>query len=239
MELSQVNLISKKVEHSFYPLLCPLSPYGDGEPQYWQRELNMETFLFYLWSLSAVFSGWKVITSKNPILSVFWLVLAFVNGALLLLLLGIEFLPILFIIVYVGAIAILFLFVVMLLNIKMVEIQENATRYAPLGFIIGLVFLYQIYYLITSELSTITSSSIDLVGRVNDYKDVVTVTNIEQIGSVLYTEYWVYFLVSSLVLLVAMVGAITLCLYHEEGIKRQDLFAQVASEYSKSVINVK
>lgn len=199
----------------------------------------METFLFYLWSLSAVFSGWKVITSKNPILSVFWLVLAFVNGALLLLLLGIEFLPILFIIVYVGAIAILFLFVVMLLNIKMVEIQENATRYAPLGFIIGLVFLYQIYYLITSELSTITSSSIDLVGRVNDYKDVVTVTNIEQIGSVLYTDYWVYFLVSSLVLLVAMVGAITLCLYHEEGIKRQDLFAQVATEYSKSVINVK
>ena len=140
---------------------------------------------------------------------------------------------------YVGAIAILFLFVVMLLNIKMVEIQENATRYAPLGFIIGLVFLYQIYYLITSELSTITSSSIDLVGRVNDYKDVVTVTNIEQIGSVLYTDYWVYFLVSSLVLLVAMVGAITLCLYHEEGIKRQDLFAQVATEYSKSVINVK
>ena len=207
--------------------------------EYWQRELNMETFLFYLWSLSAVFSGWKVITSKNPILSVFWLVLAFVNGALLLLLLGIEFLPILFIIVYVGAIAILFLFVVMLLNIKMVEIQENATRYAPLGFIIGLVFLYQIYYLITSELSTITSSSIDLVGRVNDYKDVVTVTNIEQIGSVLYTDYWVYFLVSSLVLLVAMVGAITLCLYHEEGIKRQDLFAQVATEYSKSVINVK
>ena len=199
----------------------------------------METFLFYLWSISAVFSGWKVITSKNPILSVFWLVLAFVNGALLLLLLGIEFLPILFIIVYVGAIAILFLFVVMLLNIKMVEIQENATRYAPLGFIIGLVFLYQIYYLITSELSTISSSSIDLVGRVNDYKDVVSLTNIEQIGTVLYTDYWVYFLVSSLVLLVAMVGAITLCLYHEEGIKRQDLFAQVATEYSKSVINVK
>lgn len=199
----------------------------------------METFLFYLWSISAVFSGWKVITSKNPILSVFWLVLAFVNGALLLLLLGIEFLPILFIIVYVGAIAILFLFVVMLLNIKMVEIQENATRYAPLGFIIGLVFLYQIYYLITSELSTISSSSIDLVGRVNDYKDVVSITNIEQIGTVLYTDYWVYFLVSSLVLLVAMVGAITLCLYHEEGIKRQDLFAQVATEYSKSVINVK
>ena len=199
----------------------------------------METFLFYLWSISAVFSGWKVITSKNPILSVFWLVLAFVNGALLLLLLGIEFLPILFIIVYVGAIAILFLFVVMLLNIKMVEIQENATRYAPLGFIIGLVFLYQIYYLITSELSTISSSSIDLVGRVNDYKDVVSLTNIEQIGTVLYTDYWVYFLVSSLVLLVAMVGAITLCLYHEEGIKRQDLFAQVATEYSLSVINVK
>ena len=109
-------------------------------------DTTMNTFLFYFWSLATVFSAWKVITSKNPILSVFWLVLAFANASLLLLLLGVEFLPILFVIVYVGAIAILFLFVVMLLNIKLVEITENATRYAPIGIITGFIFLYQILY---------------------------------------------------------------------------------------------
>ena len=166
----------------------------------------MENILFYFWSFSAVFSGWKVITNKNPILSVFWLVLAFVNGALLLLLLGVEFLPVLFIIVYVGAVAILFLFVVMLLNIKMVEIGENTTRYAPLGVIIGLVFLYQIFYL--RDLTTEASWGIESY----NYSELINVTNIEQIGNLLYTEYWVYFLVSSLVLLVSMIGAIVLCL---------------------------
>ncbi len=193
----------------------------------------MENILFYFWSFSAVFSGWKVITNKNPILSVFWLVLAFVNGALLLLLLGVEFLPVLFIIVYVGAVAILFLFVVMLLNIKMVEIGENTTRYAPLGVIIGLVFLYQIFYL--RDLTTEASWGIESY----NYSELINVTNIEQIGNLLYTEYWVYFLVSSLVLLVSMIGAIVLCLYHEEGIKRQDLFAQVATEYERTIVHVK
>ena len=163
----------------------------------------------------------------------FWLVLAFVNGALLLLLLGVEFLPVLFIIVYVGAVAILFLFVVMLLNIKMVEIGENTTRYAPLGVIIGLVFLYQIFYL--RDLTTEASWGIESY----NYSELINVTNIEQIGNLLYTEYWVYFLVSSLVLLVSMIGAIVLCLYHEEGIKRQDLFAQVATEYERTIVHVK
>ena len=195
----------------------------------------MESVLFYFWSISAIISGWKVITNKNPILSVFWLVLAFVNGALLLLLLGVEFLPVLFIIVYVGAVAILFLFVVMLLNIKRVEIRENTTRYAPLGVIIGAVFLYQILSLrdITKEVDW----GISLES--NNYSELINVTNIEEIGTLLYTEYWVYFLVSSLVLLVSMIGAIVLCLYHEEGIKRQDLFAQVATEYERTIVHVK
>lgn len=193
----------------------------------------METILFYFWSFSAIFSGWKVITNKNPILSVFWLVLAFVNGALLLLLLGVEFLPVLFIIVYVGAVAILFLFVVMLLNIKRVEIGENTTRYAPLGVIIGLLFLYQIFYL-----RELTEEGVLNLESYN-YSCLINVTNIEEIGSILYTEYWVYFLVSSLVLLVSMIGAIVLCLYHEEGIKRQDLFGQVATEYERTISHVK
>jgi len=192
----------------------------------------MDTVLFYTWGIGVIFSGWNVITSKNPVSSVFWLVLAFANASLLLLLLGLEFLPILFIIVYVGAIAIIFLFVVMLLNIKLVEISENATRYAPIGTIVGLVFLYEIMRIFNLETIEKDMNSID-------YTNIFQETNIKLIGQLLYTEYWIYFIVSSLILLVSMVGAIVLCLYHEKGIKRQDLFAQVATEYTKTVQNVK
>lgn len=196
--------------------------------------LFMESFLFWLWSLSAIFAGSKVISSNNPIHSVFWLILAFINAAFLLLLLGLEFLPILFCIVYAGAIGIMFLFVVMLLNIKLVEISENATRYLPIGVIIGFIFLYQIYFVFTSEVTNYGPS-----WEVYDFSSLVEVSNIEQMGQVLYTDYFLYFLVSSLVLLVAMIGAIVLCLYHEEGIKRQDIFSQVATEYDKTVVNFK
>lgn len=194
----------------------------------------MESFLFWLWSLSAIFAGSKVISSNNPIHSVFWLILAFINAAFLLLLLGLEFLPILFCIVYAGAIGIMFLFVVMLLNIKLVEISENATRYLPIGVIIGFIFLYQIYFVSTSEVTNYASN-----WEVYDFSSLVQVSNIEQMGQLLYTDYFLYFLVSSLVLLVSMIGAIVLCLYHEEGIKRQDIFSQVATEYDKTVVNFK
>lgn len=194
----------------------------------------MESFLFWLWSLSAIFAGSKVISSSNPIHSVFWLILAFINAAFLLLLLGLEFLPILFCIVYAGAIGIMFLFVVMLLNIKLVEISENATRYLPIGVIIGFIFLYQIYFVFTSGVSNYASN-----WDVYDFSSLVQLSNIEQMGQLLYTDYFLYFLVSSLVLLVAMIGAIVLCLYHEEGIKRQDIFAQVSTEYDKTVVNFK
>jgi NADH:ubiquinone oxidoreductase subunit 6 (subunit J) len=190
----------------------------------------------YLGSISAVLSGWKVITSKNPILSVFWLVVTFAAAAFLLILLGVEFLPLLFIIVYVGAIAILFLFVVMLLNIKLVEITENATRYVPIGIITGLVFLYQIYFGLDSfrnqEINILSNSS------TMDFIHITKQNNIQQIGELLYTDYWLYFIISSLILLVSMIGAIVLSLYHEESVKRQDLFAQIATEYSKTVRNV-
>lgn len=195
---------------------------------------GMESFLFWLWSLSAIFAGSKVISSNNPIHSVFWLILAFINAAFLLLLLGLEFLPILFCIVYAGAIGIMFLFVVMLLNIKLVEISENATRYLPIGVIIGFIFLYQIYFVFTSEVTNYASN-----WEVYDFSSLVQVSNIEQMGQLLYTDYFLYFLVSSLVLLVSMIGAIVLCLYHEEGIKRQDIFSQVATEYDKTVVNFK
>ena len=190
----------------------------------------MESFLFWLWSASGIFSGYQVISSNNPIMSVFWLILAFLNAAFLLLLLGLEFLPILFCIVYGGAIGIMFLFVVMLLNIKLVEINENATRYLPIGMIIGFIFLYQIYFALSVGTYEASWEMVYFTGLVES-------SNIEQLGAVLYTDYFIYFLVSSLVLLVSMIGGIVLCLYHEEGIKRQDLFGQVATEFDKTVVN--
>ena len=200
----------------------------------WYFIFIMELALFWLWSVSAIYSGSKVITASNPIISVFWLTLAFVNASFLLLLLGIEFLPLLIIVVYVGAIAVLFLFVVMLLNIKLVEIHENTARYVPIGLIIGFIFLYQIYFILTSELNGWQAS-----WSVFDFSNIVSISNIEQLGVLLYDEYWLYFLVSSLVLLVSMIGAIVLCLYHEQTVKRQDLFAQVSTEYDKTVVNYK
>ena len=190
----------------------------------------MNLVLFWFWGISAIFAASKMITAKNPIMSVFWLVLAFVNVAFLLLLLGLEFLPILFLIVYVGAIAILFLFVVMLLNIKLVEISENSSRYVPIGVIIGLIFLSQIYSIFAGSFTSFTPDF-----SYEDFGTIVSMTNIELLGSLLYTKYWIYFLVSSLILLVAMIGAILLCLYHEGLVRRQDLFAQVATEFDRSV----
>lgn len=194
--------------------------------------MDINTFLFYFWAISAAFSAWNVITAKNPISSVFWLVLAFINAALLLLLLGIEFLPILFIIVYVGAIAILFLFVIMLLNIKLVEISQNATRYIPVSAIIAAIFLSQILFIFPANQENIFNQ-FNLI----DFTELFKITNIQNVGNLLYTEYWIYFILSSLILLVSMIGAIVLCLYHENIVKRQDLFAQVATEYDKTVIN--
>lgn len=194
--------------------------------------MEIQLVLFYFWSILSGYSGWKVITTKNPISSVFWLVNVFINAGLLLLLLGIEFIPILFIVIYVGAIAILFLFVVFLLNIKLVELRENTSRYIPIASIIAGIFLWQILDLVPSS-----SESSWIQGGNYDFTNLFKLTNIQSLGVVLYTEYYFYFLVSSLILLVAMVGAIVLCLYHEKMVKRQDLFAQVATEYDKTVIN--
>ena len=191
----------------------------------------MTYFFFNLWALSCIYSAWRVITSKNPIMSVFWLVLAFTNASLLLILLGVEFLPILFVIVYVGAIAILFLFVVMLLNIKLVEITENSSKYLPIGIITGFIFLYQILYSF-EEITTInTLSNINPV----NYSEFMNSTNIQLVAEILYTDYALYFLISGLVLLVSMIGAIVLCLFHESNVKRQDLFAQVSTDYNKTI----
>ncbi len=186
--------------------------------------------LIGLLGLGAVYSGLMVISSRNPVHSVFYLVLAFITTSLLLIIMGIEFLSILFIIVYVGAIAILFLFVVMMLNIKLVEIMDNTTRYVPIGFIIGFIFLSLILTSLVSfpSLQGSLESSIEFISKVSPL-------NVESIGSILYTDYWLFFIIASFILLVSMIGAIILTIYHEEKIKRQDLFSQIATEYQQTV----
>lgn len=191
----------------------------------------METFIWFL-GLGAVYSGFMVISAINPVHSVFYLVLTFINTSLLLLVLGVEFLSILFVIVYVGAIAVLFLFVVMMLNIKLIELIDNTTRYIPIGFIVGVLFL--------SVLSSI--STLDFYKNLaisSTYISSIIPTNIELIGNVLYTDYFLLFIIASFILLVAMIGAIILTIYHSDQIKRQDLFSQIATEYNKTVFNTK
>lgn len=195
----------------------------------------METFIWLL-GLGAVYSGFMVISAINPVHSVFYLVLTFLNTSLLLLVLGVEFLSILFIIVYVGAIAVLFLFVVMMLNIKLIELIDNTTRYVPIGFIIGIIFLTLLSNLFDfTELGFALNplgSSIQVI-----YSEIPT--NVELVGSVLYTDYFLFFIIASFILLVSMIGAIILTIYHSDQIKRQDLFSQIATEYNKTVFNTK
>lgn len=207
----------------------------------------METLIGLL-GLGAVYSGLMVISSINPVHSVFYLVLAFINSSLLLIIMGVEFLSVLFIIVYVGAIAILFLFVVMMLNIKLVEIMDNTTRYVPIGFIIGLIFLSLIsstlfgdFSFTLTPLTSLGGSEVNMgfLGTNVTLLNKTNYLNIESIGSILYTDYFLFFIIASFILLVSMIGAIILTIYHEEKIKRQDLFSQIATEYTKTIYTYK
>lgn len=191
-----------------------------------------------LFIVGALLSGLIVITAKNPMHSVLALVVAFTNVSALILaspLLSVEFLALLFIIVYVGAIAILFLFVIMMLNIKLVEIKDNATRYVPMGFVIGLIFLFEIYLILSEGMS---SPSVDSIPSYIDWANwYQSSPNIIQIAQFLYTEGYIWFIVASLILLVAMIAAILLTLQHEDldHVKRQDLFVQISREPKTSI----
>lgn len=192
---------------------------------------NITDIIVLLLGLGTILSGFSVITSINPMHSVIALVLTFANSAGLLIIQKVEFLAILFVIVYAGAIAILILFVVMMLNIKLVELIDNTTRYVPIGFIIGLVLLTQLWIIVEKKIP----SNWNGINQ-EDYTHIIAQkTNIESIGDVLYTEYYIYFIVSSLVLLVAMVGAIILTLSHEDNVRRQDLFCQIQTDHTSIV----
>jgi NADH-quinone oxidoreductase subunit J len=197
--------------------------------------MEAAALFFYLFASITVASAFMVIASKNPVHSVLFLILAFVNAAALFLMLGAEFLAMILVVVYVGAVAVLFLFVVMMLDVDFVELRQGFLQYLPVGALVGVVFLVELVLVLgTWATSPGMLRAIDApvisAGRI---------TNTEAIGKVLYTTYIHYFQLSGIVLLVAMIGAIVLTLRHKPNVKRQDVGAQVARTPADSIEVVK
>jgi NADH-quinone oxidoreductase subunit J len=181
---------------------------------------------FYLFASICVASAVMVITSRNPVHSVLYLILAFVNAAGLFILLGAEFLAMILVIVYVGAVAVLFLFVVMMLDVDFTALRQGFLDYLPIGAVIGAVFFIELVAMLlvgSGAFGTGAGKAItDAIPSPDD------VTNTAALGRVLYTKYVYYFQAAALVLLVAMIGAIVLTLRHKQNVKRQNIADQVA-----------
>lgn len=177
-----------------------------------------------------------VISAKNPVHSVFYLVLVFLNAAGLFIILGVEFLAIIFIIVYVGAIAILFLFIVMMLNIKLVELNENILRYLPMGTLMAMVFFFEMFLLMDGDFLYFLNGEKNQNHMIQWDLHFMNFSHLEILGLHLYTLYFVLFWIASFILLVAMIGAIVLTLHSQVNVKSQDVFKQSSSHFSKSLI---
>lgn len=179
---------------------------------------------FYLFAFIMLASAVMVVAARNPVHSVLFLILAFFNAAALFLLAGAEFLGLILLVVYVGAVAVLFLFVVMMLDVDFAELKHGALKYAPIGALVGIIVAVELIvvfvsmHLAPSVAEHVTQPMPDLTQR----------TNTEALGDILYTNYVFYFQLAGLVLLVAMIGAIVLTLRHKTGVKRQSIAVQVA-----------
>jgi NADH-quinone oxidoreductase subunit J len=182
----------------------------------------LPALFFYLFAAVCVASAFMVIAAKNPVHSVLFLILAFVNASGLFVLLGAEFLAMILVVVYVGAVAVLFLFVVMMLDVDFAELRQGFLQYLPVGALVGVVFLAELLLVVGTWVigpgvaSTITA------------KIPTDIPNTQALGLVLYTRYVYYFQAAGVVLLVAMIGAIVLTLRHKPNVKRQDIAGQVA-----------
>ena len=178
--------------------------------------------MFYVFAAVTVASGVLVVSARNPVHSVLWLILAFFNSAGLFILLGAEFLAMILVVVYVGAVAVLFLFVVMMLDVDFTELRRGALGYLPIGGAIGMILLVELVLVLG------TWNFASEAGKIAEPIAKGGVTNTEALGQILYTKYFFYFQTAGLVLLVAMIGAIVLTLRHKQGVKRQNVADQVA-----------
>ena len=195
----------------------------------------IQALAFYLFAIIAVASGAMVVTARNPVHSVLFLILAFFNAAGLFVLLGAEFLAMILVVVYVGAVAVLFLFVVMMLDINFVELREGFLRYLPIGAMVGLVLLAELvlvffaWITVPDVASAVTAPS----------PAAAQVSNTAALGLLLYTRYVYVFQAAGVVLLIAMIGAIVLTLRARVGVRRQRISGQIARMRTETVELVK
>ena len=198
--------------------------------------MSLQPIFFYLFAAIAVASAFMVIAAKNPVHSVLFLILAFINAAGLFVLLGAEFLAMILVVVYVGAVAVLFLFVVMMLDVDFAELRTGFLQYLPIGATVGLILLVELVLVLGGTFITPET----VAGTAAPIPPVEEVSNTEAIGRLLYTRYIFFFQTAGMILLVAMVGAIVLTLRHRVGVKRQDIARQNARDprTAVEVINV-
>ena len=185
---------------------------------------------FYLFSFVIILSALMVVSSKNPVHSVLFLILSFVNSAALFVLLGAEFLAMILVVVYVGAVAVLFLFVVMMLDINFIKLREGFLQYLPFGFLLGIVLLTELGILFLTKMF----SSQNLVNYYS-FPKITNSENTKLLGSELYTDYFYLFQLSGIILLVAMIGSITLTLRQKNKSKKQVIFNQNSINASQAI----
>jgi NADH-quinone oxidoreductase subunit J len=207
--------------------------------------------LSYLFSCFAIVSSCCVIFSKNPVYSVLFLILAFLNVSSLLFLLQLEFLPVVFLMVYVGAVAVLLLFVIMMLNIKLADLKSRDVHYVPVAIMFFLLFSFELILLVRTDFTPFIFASSNHWSFLYDYTvsglcftDTVPTSslkdfNMRSIGLLLFTDYCTHFIISGYILLFAMLGAITLTLYKKFMSKTQSINSQVLRNFNTAIVNYK
>ncbi|MAO00532.1 NADH-quinone oxidoreductase subunit J [uncultured Roseovarius sp.] len=191
--------------------------------------MTFAAMAFYLFAVSLLTGGLMTVVSRNPVHSVLWLILSFISAAGLFVLLGAEFVAMLLIIVYVGAVAVLFLFVVMMLDVDFAELKAEMAKYMPLALLIGVILLMQF---------GLAFGNWQMADGAEAARRAVTpdgVENTAALGLLLYDQYFILFQLSGLILLVAMIGAIVLTLRHRTDVKRQDVLAQMYRDPAKAM----
>lgn len=191
----------------------------------------LTAIFFYLFATVTIAAAFMVITARNPVHAVLFLILAFVNASGLFMLAGAEFLALILIVVYVGAVAVLFLFVVMMLDVNFAELRSGFLDYLPIGGVIGLIVLAELLLIIGSWVLAPGATG----EPVQPIPDMTKISNIEALGDVLYTYYVFFFQIAGMILLVAMIGAIVLTLHHKDKAKRQNIGEQVARNPASAI----
>lgn len=203
--------------------------------------INTNVFLYNNFYFCILLSAVLVITTSNPVHSLLYLVISFFNASIVLLIFHCEFLSMLFLVVYIGAIIVLFLFIVMMLNVKIIELNAKIIKYVPIGLFIIFIFLFEVFYIINNSLSNSDlslflheNSTFLELNLIEFYKIYLTFTNITSISQLLFTKYIYLFIIAGLILLVAMLGAILLTLNQNYISKRQDIVSQINVKLDRS-----